>query len=107
MQLLLLLEQIWCTSTKESVVFDQKWRYQDRTSSRDMTSVCGSKNIDSLCTYYVSDSGNTKNKDNLVPSLQRFLSRKLPTVLIQGGESQREVCGGRTDGVTPEPGVAS
>lgn len=59
---------------KESVVFDQKRRYQDRTSSREVTFVCSSTIIDSLCIYYVSDSGNTKNKDNLVPDLKRCFS---------------------------------
>lgn len=59
---------------KESVVFDQRWRYQDRTSSRDVTFIGCSTIMDSLCTNYVSDSGNTKDKDNLISDLKRFFS---------------------------------
>lgn len=56
---------------KESVVLDQKRKYQDKASSRDVTFIGCSTIIDSLYTYYVSDSGNTKNKDNLISDLKR------------------------------------
>ena len=57
---------------KKSVVFDQKWRYEDRTSNRDVTFVGCSTIIDSLCTYYVFDLGTTKDKDHLISDLKKF-----------------------------------